>query len=130
VRLARYKWLAIAAVVALAGIFWIALEHGLEVLRFLALQTCGCLVAATIGFAAYGGRVRSRWPGAIALICAAPLLQLVITGRTVWEIVRRGDVSEWLVLLGSLGLVAAALFTLFVKPPPPEPDQVARATAR
>jgi hypothetical protein len=121
----RWGRLAFSTALSLAGLAWFCVTFGVQ----LPLQLAGLVVATIVAVVARARRSERRWPAAIALVCAAPMAQLVLRPEGLWTmLVFHGSTA--LVLVGSAATVVTALIILFAARPPPTPDPVARAVAQ
>jgi hypothetical protein len=120
----RWGRLALSTAISLAGLSWLTVTYG----AFMPVQAMGLVAAFIIALIARARRSERRLPAAMALVCAAPMAQLVL---------RVDSLSMWLlthaapamIVVGSAATVVTALVILLARRAPPTPDPVARAVA-
>lgn len=123
-------WSLLAASAALAWLGTVRVLDGFSAgaSAWATPPVLGLALAALIaGLALIGGSHR-RWPAAIVLLCAAPMLQPML-GAGSLGLARMGGALPLLVV-GAIGTAVTALVILLTKPSPPPRDPIARAVAQ
>ena len=126
----RWLRLALGTMCSLVGLIWAAVAYGSpELLWLFGIQIAGLVAAMVIALGAAVRRTPQRWPAAVALICAAPMAQIVLRRGVIRAVLELDRISAF-VVVGSVLTVIAALIILVAKPPPEAADRVARAVAQ
>jgi hypothetical protein len=125
----RWTLLFYMAIAALVGVAWLARSFGGSLTSWINLQMLGMIAASVIAFVAMIRNVRERWPAAVALICAAPMAEMLSRALldVPWLIGYLG-LPGILMIGGSVATIAVAIYILIAKvpPKPSEPIPTAR----
>jgi hypothetical protein len=117
----RWRWLFCSSLAALLGFAWLV-DH-FELSHWLHLPVLGLVASAGIAFVCMVTNSHKRWPAALALLCAAPMGESLLSSlsRLPRFLVFLGA-PGMLTVVGVLGTLASAGYLLAV-PPPPSPDE-------
>jgi hypothetical protein len=127
----RWTLLFYMAIATLVGVAWLARVFGASLASWINLQLAGMIAASIVAFVAMIRNIRERWPAAIALVCAAPMGEML--ARAVldlpWLITYLG-LPGVLLIGGSAATIGVAIFILIAKVPPKPSDPIPRAKQR
>ena len=123
----RWNALAAAAGITLLGDLWLISRWGLLQVGMV-LQLVGVALSAGISLWAARRDYRKTWPAAVALVCAAPLLQAMMKiGVNLIVVIQYVGLAALGMMVGSLASVVIALTILLGRMPPPPDERIARA---
>jgi hypothetical protein len=127
----RWTLLFYMAVATLVGVAWLARRFDSSLASWINIQMLGMIAASGIAFVAMIRNIRERWPAAVALICAAPMAEMLSRALldVPWLIQYLG-LPGVLMIGGSVATIGVALFILIAKVPPKPSDPIPRAKQR
>jgi hypothetical protein len=129
----RWRYLFCFAVANLLAVAWFAAI--VDVSLWLTVPAIGTIATAAIAFIGMVTASRKRWLAAVALLCIAPMGQILIQTIPSLHLLLSSAGSarvllRVLLVLSTTGALASAGYLLFVSPPPLPEDRIpiARAT--
>ena len=118
----RWTVLFYAALACLVGLSWLAKSLDISLASFMGVSLVGMLGATAMAFIAMIRDIREKWPAAVVLTCAGPM----VLDSLKWIddlpfIVRYFGMSFGLMTAGALATAATAIIILVREAPRPPP---------
>jgi hypothetical protein len=118
----RWTLLFYSALGCLIGLSWLAKSLEISLGSFMGVSLLGMLGATVMAFVAMIRDIREKWPAAVVLTCAGPM----VLDSLKWIddlpfILRYFGPSFGLMTAGALATAATAVFVLVSQPPKPPP---------
>ena len=124
----RWEWLIASSIVTLVGMAWTAARLDMSIQIWGGVKLGGMVICAGLAIWAAIARFPRKWPAAVALVCAAPLLlDIVRLLPSVAFMLRWFGLAGVMMLLGAIAVGTVSIVILGAKPPPPAVDRIARA---
>jgi hypothetical protein len=126
----RWTLLFYSALGCQIGLSWLAKSLDISLGSFMGVSLIGMVGATVMGFVAMIRNIREKWPAAVVLTCAGPMvLDAIQWIDDLPYILRYFGPSFGLMTAGALATAATAIFIL-VKPTPAPPPGTTVAPAR
>ena len=125
----RWTILFYCSLASLVGISWVARSFNLPLGSLLNFALVGMIAATAMAFFAMIRNIHDKWPAAVVLICAGPMVldAMQVLGDLLF-IIRAFGGSVVLVVVGAVATAATSTWILMAQPPRPAPEpQVAPA---
>jgi len=113
----RWSILFYCALASLIGVSWVARSLGISLVSFVSLSLVGMIAATITAFLALVRDIRDKWPAAIVLVCASPMiLDSLQWVRDLPTMVSYFGPSIAVMLLGAIATAAASIIILAARP--------------
>ncbi|HUS33004.1 MAG TPA: hypothetical protein VMZ53_31090 [Kofleriaceae bacterium] len=124
----RWTVLFYCALGSLIGMSWLAKSLDISLGSFWGVSLMGMIAASGVAFFAMWRNVPDKWPAAIVLTCAGPMiLDVLRTIRELPMILRFFGPSIALVVIGAVATAGVSIAILVMQPPRPAAPPVAPA---
>ena len=125
----RWTVLFYATLASLVGISWLAKSLGISLGSFMGFSLLGMIAACVMAGVALMKNIPEKWPAAVVLACAAPMVMDTVGSiDNLTFILRYFGASFGLMVAGALATAAASIYILAAPlPRPPPGPQVAPA---
>jgi hypothetical protein len=126
----RERWVRLlgCSVLAILGIVWLSDQPGLPTSAWASIECIGIALCALVSAWALATEHRTKWPAAVALVCAAPMTQnFLLDVSSTRQLVSGLGLPYLVLLLATLAVVVFAVAILVLPLPPPADASVSRA---